>query len=60
MKKRLVFALLTLTVAALSAQTLPSGATKMASMGGITEYDYPNGLRVLLLYGQGNSAKHRI
>jgi zinc protease len=30
------------------AQTLPSGVQKRASMGGITEYDFPNGLRVLL------------
>ena len=30
------------------AQTLPAGVQKMSSMGGITEYDYPNGLRVLL------------
>ena len=37
-----VFALLTF------AQTLPMGVRKMASMGGITEYDYPNGLKVLL------------
>jgi zinc protease len=29
-------------------QTLPPGVKKIASMGGITEYDYPNGLRVLL------------
>ena len=29
-------------------QALPSGVKKVASMGGITEYDYPNGLRVLL------------
>jgi len=30
------------------AQTLPPGVEKKASMGGITEYDFPNGLRVLL------------
>src|SRR5580698_5313106 len=30
------------------AQTLPPGVQKKASEGGITEYDYPNGLRVLL------------
>src|SRR3954449_10152574 len=30
------------------AQTLPAGVVKEASMGGITEYDFPNGLRVLL------------
>ncbi len=30
------------------AQTLPPGVQKKASMGGITEYDFPNGLKVLL------------
>ena len=34
--------------AAVIAQTLPAGVQKMTSMGGITEYDYPNGLKVLL------------
>ena len=34
-------------LAAVFAQT-PAGVVKKASMGGITEYDYPNGLRVLL------------
>jgi zinc protease len=29
-------------------QTLPPGVQKKASLGGVTEYDYPNGLRVLL------------
>lgn len=29
-------------------QTLPTGVQKKASVGGITEYQYPNGLRVLL------------
>ena len=32
-----------------AAQTLPPGVTKGPSMAGITEYAYPNGLRVLLL-----------
>src|SRR3954463_3461878 len=32
----------------LFAQTLPTGVEKKTSMGGITEYQYPNGLRVLL------------
>jgi zinc protease len=41
-------AVLVCLVAALSAQTLPSSVKKMSSMGGITEYDYPNGLKVLL------------
>ena len=31
-----------------SLQALPQGVTKASSVGGITEYDYPNGLRVLL------------
>src|ERR1700689_3962328 len=37
-------------LAALSAfsQTLPQGVEKKATVGGITEYDYANGLRVLL------------
>jgi zinc protease len=30
------------------AQTLPPGVAAKASMGGITEYDFPNGLKVLL------------
>jgi zinc protease len=29
-------------------QTLPQGVAQKATLGGITEYDYPNGLRVLL------------
>src|SRR6202140_4976695 len=38
------------TIMAVSAysQTLPQGVEKKASLGGITEYTYPNGLRVLL------------
>src|SRR5271166_6740867 len=38
------------TILAVSAysQTLPQGVSKKATVGGITEYDYPNGLRVLL------------
>src|SRR5215510_13788856 len=45
------FALLTLltySVATASAQTLPSGVQKLATVEGITEYSLPNGLRVLL------------
>src|SRR5580704_11159102 len=38
----------TFLAVAASAQTLPPGVQKKASVGGITEYDYPNGLRVLL------------
>jgi zinc protease len=37
-----------LAVAGGFAQTLPPGVEKKASLGGITEYQYPNGLRVLL------------
>jgi zinc protease len=36
------------TLSVISAQTLPAGVKKAASMGGITEYNYPNGLKVLL------------
>ncbi len=35
-------------LAAVVAQTLPAGVQKGPSMGGITEYDFPNGLKVLL------------
>jgi len=44
---------LTLAVYAFS-QTLPQGVQKKASMGGITEYAFPNGLRVLLYPDQAN------
>ena len=44
----LAFLFLVFSCAAVSAQTLPPGVRKVASMGGITEYDYPNGLKVLL------------
>src|SRR3984957_9996986 len=40
----------------LTAQTLPTGVVKKSSMAGITEYDYPNGLRVLL-YPDASSPK---
>src|SRR5262245_63836820 len=39
----------------LAAQTLPSGVQKGPSMAGITEYTYPNGLRVLLLPDSGSN-----
>ena len=41
-------AVLFLSAVCFSGQTLPSGVAKKASLGGVTEYDYPNGLRVLL------------
>src|SRR6185436_19476611 len=40
--------------AAVFAQTLPAGVQKKASMGGITEYGFPNGLRVLLYPDQAD------
>src|SRR5271167_157630 len=42
--------LLILLAAAMSlfSQTLPPGVEKNATVGGITQYDYPTGLRVLL------------
>ncbi|MDP9053772.1 MAG: insulinase family protein [Acidobacteriota bacterium] len=40
--------LLTIFAAGAFAQVLPQGVEKKATLGGITEYDYPNGLRVLL------------
>jgi len=47
-KLALVTVLTACALAAVFAQTLPAGVVKKASMGGITEYDFPNGLRVLL------------
>src|SRR5215813_14563500 len=41
--------------AQLRAQALPPGVTTGPSMAGITEYTYPNGLRVLLLPDSGSS-----
>jgi zinc protease len=38
----------------LSAQTLPRGVQKKSSVGGITEYEFPNGLRVLLYPNPAN------
>jgi zinc protease len=40
--------ILVLTAVAAFGQTLPPGVEKKASMGGITEYSWSNGLRVLL------------
>jgi zinc protease len=38
-----------------AAQTLPAGVQKGPSLAGVTEYTYPNGLRVLLLPDSGSS-----
>jgi zinc protease len=46
--------ILTLTVL-LGAQTLPPGVQKGPSLAGITEYTFPNGLRVLLLPDSGSN-----
>lgn len=46
MKSALLVVAAIVTIA--QAQTLPPAVQKKASMGGITEYDFPNGLRVLL------------
>ena len=48
MFRRIPFLAIAFALAA-TAQTLPPGVTKGPSMAGITEYAYPNGLRVLLL-----------
>lgn len=50
MSRKSLYAFLAAAMLALaaSAQTLPSGVQKKASVGGITEYDFPNGLCVLL------------
>jgi zinc protease len=40
----------------LTAQSLPQGVRKGPSMAGITEYTFPNGLRVLLLPDSGSSS----
>src|SRR5215475_9629257 len=45
--RKSIFAIVLLTACAF-AQTLPSGVEKKASLGGVTEYDFPNGLKVLL------------
>jgi zinc protease len=47
-RKLLSIGVFVLAIAALQAQTLPPGVTKGPAMGGITQYDFPNGLRVLL------------
>jgi zinc protease len=52
---KLVAALLVLGAVALAAQTLPPGVRKGATLAGITEYGYANGLRVLLLPDPGSS-----
>jgi len=45
---RIFLNFLLLAAIAASGQSLPSGVQQKASLGGITEYQFPNGLRVLL------------
>src|SRR5947209_5546345 len=57
MRLKLAFSVLVITLAlaiAANAQTLPQGVQKKASVGGITEYAFPNGLRVLLFPDSSN------
>ena len=56
MNRKFVYLAAACLVSLASAQTLPTGVQKSSSMGGITEYDYPNGLRVLL-YPEGSEPK---
>src|SRR5262245_44610031 len=51
----LTLVLISLLTQLLAAQTLPSGVRQGPSMAGITEYTYPNGLRVLLLPDSGSN-----
>ena len=53
--KRCLFPILLLALAAPAlTQTLPRGVEQKASLGGITEYAFPNGLRVLLFPDPSN------
>src|SRR5262245_18041058 len=55
-RRSLLTLVLIITVSQLlAAQTLPAGVRKGSSMAGITEYTYPNGLRVLLLPDSGSN-----
>src|SRR5262245_39472668 len=51
----LTFAIIIALSQLLSAQSLPTGVQKGPSMAGITEYTFPNGLRVLLLPDSGSN-----
>src|SRR4051812_39839583 len=53
MFRRIALALPALALV-LAAQTLPPGVQKVASVGGITQYNFPNGLRVLLYPDSAN------
>src|SRR5580700_7995744 len=46
--KTILLIISAITAVSAFSQTLPQGVVKKAAVGGITQYDYPNGLRVLL------------
>jgi zinc protease len=48
-------AIISVTALLTHAQTLPAGVQKGATIAGITEYTFPNGLRALLLPDSGSS-----
>src|SRR5947208_13764709 len=57
MRLKIALSVLVITLAlaiAANAQTLPQGVQQKASLGGITEYAFPNGLRVLLFPDPSN------
>src|SRR5215471_11029088 len=54
LKLAVVAAFASTLVNSIFCQTLPSGFTKKASMGGVTEYELTNGLRVLLFPDPAN------
>ena len=48
MRSKAVLSFVTFALFAVYSQSLPPGVQKKASVAGITEYEFPNGLRVLL------------
>lgn len=55
MSSRIITAVLAFSLAATAAaQSLPTGVQKLSSAGGITEYQFPNGLHVLLYPNPAN------
>src|SRR6516225_5190644 len=54
-KRVALFIAILATTITLSAQILPQGVRKGASLAGINEYTFPNGLRVLLLPDAGSA-----
>src|ERR1700682_2091607 len=54
MRIQLLLAIPVIAAISAFAQSLPPGVEKKASVGGITEYSFPNGLRVLLFPDPSN------